>query len=125
MFTVFANKMIKNKTLATFRIDVEEWDSFKNWADSKNSNASIEIVNFIRSCIGITNQTLYVQDIDNCIINYLENNLDSYLDKKLTSSIDGLIDTSADVDRKINEVFDTRFSQIRDIQNEMESLLVK
>ena len=46
--------MAKNKILATFRVDEDDWEDFKQWAENRGNSASAEIIRFIESALGKT-----------------------------------------------------------------------
>ena len=39
--------MAKNKILATFRVDEDDWEAFKQWAENRGNSASGELIRFI------------------------------------------------------------------------------
>ncbi|MFB2877124.1 hypothetical protein, partial [Floridanema aerugineum] len=41
----------KQKKLATFRIDADEWVAFQEWARRSGTNASAILVNYIEECL--------------------------------------------------------------------------
>ncbi|NCR08852.1 hypothetical protein [Microcystis aeruginosa] len=44
--------MAKNKILATFRVDEDDWEAFKQWAEKRGNSASGELIRFIESALG-------------------------------------------------------------------------
>jgi hypothetical protein len=44
--------MAKNKILATFRVDEDDWESFKQWSENRGNSASGELIRFIESALG-------------------------------------------------------------------------
>lgn len=44
--------MAKNKILATFRVDEDDWEAFKQWAENRGNSASGELIRFIESALG-------------------------------------------------------------------------
>lgn len=46
-----------DKTLATFRIDPQEWEAFKNMAVASGSNASAVLTEFVRSYLAPNSQS--------------------------------------------------------------------
>ncbi|MBE9225336.1 hypothetical protein IQ264_07810 [Phormidium sp. LEGE 05292] len=42
---------MKQKKLATFRIDADEWVAFQEWARRSGTNASAILVNYIEECL--------------------------------------------------------------------------
>jgi len=39
--------MAKNKILATFRVDEDDWEAFKQWSEKRGNSASGELIRFI------------------------------------------------------------------------------
>jgi hypothetical protein len=44
--------MAKNKILATFRVDEDDWEAFKQWSEKRGNSASGELIRFIESALG-------------------------------------------------------------------------
>ena len=44
--------MAKNKILATFRVDEDDWEAFKQWSEKRGNSASGELIRFIDSALG-------------------------------------------------------------------------
>ena len=65
--------MAKNKILATFRVDEDDWEDFKQWAENRGNRASAEIIRFIESALGKTT----LDDMDT-------------VDKKIEAAIESL-----------------------------------
>lgn len=72
-----------DKTLATFRIDHQEWEAFKNMAAASGSNASAVLTEFVRSylapnsqCPTPNPQPLHLDNLDTAINERLDKVLD-------------------------------------------------
>ena len=65
--------MAKNKILATFRVDEDDWEAFKQWSEKRGNSASAEIIRFIESALGKTT----LDDMDT-------------VDKKIEAAIESL-----------------------------------
>ena len=44
--------MAKNKILATFRVDEDDWEAIKQWSEKRGNSASAEIIRFIEASLG-------------------------------------------------------------------------
>ena len=137
------------KTLATFRIDEDVWKGFQEWAKSKGSNASSEIIKFVLASLGrIETSEIPLEDINSRLDRYLAINLDNKLndclderfdkfidkciDKKLTDSLDRVIYNKIDIDNKISNAvndavtaLEAKFLPILDAHKEIEELREK
>lgn len=78
--------MSSDQQLATFRIDATEWDEFKALCKRETSNASAELIRFVRSCLKA--DALPKTDDFSLPQGHLENILDSRLDSKLEPLLD-------------------------------------
>ena len=76
-----------SKTLATFRIEEDDWLDFKAWADSKGSNASSELIKFVLTSIGKQKNAPSSEHIDKRI----DERLAACLDDLSLNSIDNKI----------------------------------
>jgi hypothetical protein len=65
--------MAKNKILATFRVDEDDWEAFKQWSEKRGNSASGELIRFIESALGKT----ILDDMD-------------IVDKKIEAAIESL-----------------------------------
>lgn len=72
-----------DKTLATFRIDPQEWEAFKNMAAASGSNASAVLTEFVRSYLAPNSQSptpspqpLHLDNLDTAIDERLDKVLD-------------------------------------------------
>ncbi len=79
------------KTLATFRIEEDDWKAFKDWAENHGSNASSELIKFVLSCLGRIDREETVK-LETYIDSYLSANLDSHLESKIDNNLDSRID---------------------------------
>ncbi|MEH2282786.1 MAG: hypothetical protein V7K90_15895 [Nostoc sp.] len=84
-----------DKTLATFRIEPEEWESFKALATGSNSTASAILLRFIKSCLD-AKQILSTSSTLNT--NYSLDSIEALVDKRIKLSIDSI---EALVDKRI------------------------
>ena len=112
------------KTLATFRIEENDWNAFKEWADKKGSNASSEIIKFVLSSIGRIDGEISADALERRIDEYLDTNIDKYLDKR----IDNLKSTSRDIDKSIDEYLANNLDKniaeaVNSIRKEIQPLL--
>lgn len=65
-----------DKTLATFRIDPQEWEAFKNMAAASGSNASAVLTEFVRSYLAPNSQSPHLDNLDTAIDERLDKVLD-------------------------------------------------
>jgi hypothetical protein len=110
-------------TLATFRVDKETWESFKQWASERGSNASTELNQFILRSLGridSNTETRIDNNIDKRIDSYLDNNLDKRIDKAVKKYLDNNLDKRIDgIDNNIDNGID------KDIDNSIDNNLDK
>lgn len=120
------------KVLATFRIEESDWNIFKRLTDSKGTNASQEIVRYIKSCIAGSDLTsidnVNTNNLDERIAIYLDNNLD----EKLETSIDKLLDKYLDdyvtlpqLDNRAASIIERMNNAIAQLNNKLGSLSIK
>lgn len=79
---------MKDKVLATFRLEPEKWESFKALAASHDSNASAILIQFIETCLDtnqLPSQTPPTQtpSTDTTHLDNLEEMIDKRIDKRL------------------------------------------
>lgn len=116
----------KDDKLATFRIDSQKWERFKNWASSNNSSASAVLLNLIDRCLAgeitasSTTPNANVDNLDSLIDERIEVrlqsleqphplNLDTILDERerhLESRLLSILETmlEAKLDNKLEEL---------------------
>lgn len=84
------------KILATFRVDENDWNAFKEWAESRGTNASSELVGFIESALGRGSDRGAIdldsldKRIEGCLDKHLASKLDIGIDKKIETAIESL-----------------------------------
>jgi hypothetical protein len=71
------------KTLATFRIEEEDWKAFQEWAKSKGSNATSEVVAYVSLTLGKTDKRIGGNALDEMIDSRLDSLIDSKLEARL------------------------------------------
>lgn len=91
-----------DKTLATFRIDPQDWEAFKSLASTEGSNASTLLLEFVRWRLAgnqishpdpTPDSTTHLDNLDDKIDERIAARLDTVIDKKLDelrSQIDSL-----------------------------------
>lgn len=83
-----------DKTLATFRIDPQDWEAFKNMAGVENSNASAVLNEFVRWYLAgnrinegstpVPNQeSIHLDNTDNIHLDNIDERLETLIDTKL------------------------------------------
>ena len=77
------------KILATFRIKEEDWTAFKAWADSRGTNATSELIKYVRSCLGCIDEE--AANLDRHIEAYLDRHLEDRIDENLELRIDDML----------------------------------
>jgi len=88
----------KDDKLATFRIDSQKWERFKEWAYNNKSSASAVLLNLINRCLA--------GDISpsSIVPNTNLDNLDSLIDERIEAKLQSLSQTQPDnLDTILNE----------------------
>lgn len=133
---------MSNKTLATFRIEENDWLAFKTWAESRGSNASSELVKYALTCIGKIKTDNQLPNLDKAIDSYLDTNLDERIDKLISKRLADGIDNNLDkyveesvaekldsnLDKKIDKHLDNKMdvaiaSQLKTLEEKIKPLL--
>lgn len=93
--------------LATFNIDETLWEEFKQWAKGKSSNASSELISYIKTCLGYIDNNIdknLDEAIDRVIkekvFSYLDLYLDEHLDKRKDVHIEKHLEQNIDTQQK-------------------------
>ena len=117
--------------LITVRIEEEKREAFKQWADSRNQDASSLLYDFIDACLDeridesiLSRSSNPTQQLDNRIANLEENlkELDKQLDEKslsqdsnetqqLDNRIANLEEKLKDLDKRIDDAIDDSLSE--------------
>jgi hypothetical protein len=103
--------MANKKVLATFRIEEEEWEAFKEWSNANGSNASAVLIDLVRGCLsgktpGVSSvpspdsTPTHLDDSTEQRIDKIEQRLDKEIDKR-DDYLDKRIDS---IDRCIEEM---------------------
>lgn len=86
-----------DKTLATFRIDPEEWEAFKNAATSQGSNASALLTEFVRWYLAGNRLDVATvptpSHLDTSLqqrLDTIEQSLDELIDKRIEARLDAV-----------------------------------
>ena len=99
-----------DKTLATFRIEPEEWESFKALATSNDSTASATLLQFIKSCLD-AKQILSTSSTFNT--NHSLDSIEALMDKRIKGSLDNI---EALMDKRIEESLAEVRSQLEELR---------
>lgn len=102
---------MRQKKLATFRIDADEWEAFQEWARRSGTNASALLVNYIEECLDRTPTRFSRMPIDR-ITNNLDKRIDR-LDERLT-----FLETSQEA--RIQKLIQQHIAAINDTLNQTE-----
>ncbi|AFY51376.1 MULTISPECIES: hypothetical protein [Nostocaceae] len=108
-----------DKTLATFRIDSEEWESFKNLASSESSNASALLTEFVRWYLAGNRFNTPTSHTPTHLDTSLEqriDNIEQRLDKVTTNNLDNIDEF---IDKRIEDNLATRLDKL---QSQLEEL---
>lgn len=112
---------MSNKTLATFRIEENDWLAFKTWAESRGSNASSELVKYALTCIGKIKTDNQLPNLDKSIDNYLDANLDERIDKRMNKKLAGGIDNNLDTGGDMKNRIESLEKQIELLESEQDT----
>lgn len=91
------HRQLRDKKLATFEIDPQVWETFKQKCAAQGKNASAVLVDFVASF----NPSVSLEEE---IINHLEKYLDTHLDRNLDQALARYLDSryiNGDLDRLI------------------------
>ncbi|WP_138496968.1 hypothetical protein [Nostoc sp. PA-18-2419] len=110
-----------DKTLATFRIEPEKWESFKALATSNDSTASAVLLQFIDNCLD-AKKILSTSSTLNA--NYSLDNIEVLIDKRIEEILTPSLDkTEALIDKRIEESLAASLTEVRSQLEELRGKL--
>jgi len=98
------------KILATFRIDVNAWEAFKDLAAKNDTTATALLTEFVRQQVS--------GNIDTHIDSHIDSHIDTHIDDNLANRIDTIEESlyslsTFDLDAHIDKLLDSRLDAIR------------
>lgn len=82
--------MSERDQLATFRVNPQQWDKFKEWCQSSNTSAALTLCRFIDKCLdGSIPDPFLGQDI------LIDSRLDSHIDSKIKELLASYLDSQS------------------------------
>lgn len=87
------------KKLATFRIDVDKWQAFQQWAKRSGTNASALLTEYIEECLDMAPTKISRLSIDRNGSSHLDQRVDDLENrlKHLETSIESVIKQAVEV----------------------------
>ena len=111
--------MTDNKTLATFRLDVQLWEAFKAEAAKNGTNASAVLIAYCRDYVSAASRQVSSSRIDENTSPIDIDNLDERIDKSVQ---DAMAETRAELVNQTNHLLSEFQEKMQQQQQQLERL---